>query len=81
MRSAGANEFLRQELTRIAEKLGKYPHPRLFVPSGAMRLQTKRPGAKCPKCGYEIIMLKRYLSVGAPLCPRDMKIMEQTGDW
>ncbi len=81
MRSAGANEFLRQELARIAEKLGKYPHPRLSVPSGSMRSQAKRPGAKCKKCGYEIVMLKRCITFGPPLCPKDIELMDQTGDW
>ncbi len=81
MRSAGANEFLRQELTRIAEKLGKYPHPKLSVPSGSPRFQTKRPGAKCQKCGYEVVMLKKYLQPGPPICPIDLNLMEPTGDW
>jgi SprT-like family len=81
MRSAGANEFLRQELVRIAEKLGKYPHPRLSVPSGSPRSQTKRPGARCPKCGYEIVMLKKFLAWGAPICPKDKNKMLECGEW
>lgn len=81
MRSAGANEFLRRELVRVAEKLGKYPHPRLSVPSRSPRSQTKRPGAKCSKCGYEIVMLKRHLLVGPPICPNDSLAMEKIGEW
>jgi hypothetical protein len=81
MRSAGANESLRQELARIAEKLGKYPHPRLSVPSGSPRAQTKRPGAKCSKCGYEVVMLKKFIPMGPPMCPKDMELMKQTGSY
>jgi len=81
MRSAGANEFLRQELARIAEKLGQYPHPRLSVPSGSPRSQTKRPGAKCQKCGYEVVMLKKHLQKGPPICPKDKCLLICTGEW
>jgi formylmethanofuran dehydrogenase subunit E len=81
MRSAGANEFLRQELIRISEKIGKYPHPRLSVPSGSLRSQTIRPGAKCRKCGYEVVMLRKHLEIGPPICPRDMEVMGETGEW
>lgn len=81
MRSAGAGEWLKQDLIRIAEKLGKYPHPKLSVPNGSLRLQTKRPGAKCSKCGYEIVMLKKFIQLGPPLCPKHVELMEQTGDW
>lgn len=76
MRSAGANE-----LARIVEKLGKYPHPRLFVPSGSIKSQMKRPGAKCSKCGYEVVMLRKSISLGAPICPKDLEVMAQVGKW
>ncbi len=81
MRSAGANEFLRQELIRIAEKLGQYPHPKLSVSSGSPRSQTKRPGAKCQKCGSEVVILKRFLSFGPPVCPMDLRRMAPIGEW
>jgi malate dehydrogenase len=35
----------------------------------------KRPGAKCSKCGYEIVMFKKYLEIGAPICPKDIQAM------
>jgi hypothetical protein len=81
MRSAGANEFLRQELVRIAVKLGEYPHPRLSVPTGSPRGQSKRPGAKCSKCGYEVVVLKKFIAMGPPMCPKDIELMEPNGEW
>lgn len=81
MRSAGAGDWLEQDLIRIAEKLGSFPHGRLSLPVRTMQKAPKRPGAKCGKCGYEVVMLKRYLHLGPPLCPKDIEGMEATGDW
>jgi hypothetical protein len=81
MRSAGAGEYLKQDLIKIAQTLGHFPHARLLVARGASRAGIKRPGAKCKKCGYEIVMLTRYLEYGPPICPRDTEAMEQTGEW
>jgi SprT-like family len=81
MRSAGAGESLKQELNRIAQKLGSFPHGRLSIPVKTMQKALKRPGAKCYKCGYEVIIFKRYLHLGAPICPKDLEKMEQTGEW
>ena len=81
MRSAGAGEWLKQDLLRIAEKLGIFPHGRLSLPLGSIQKVPKRPGGKCPKCGYEVVMLKRHLSLGPPICPKDLEGMEETGEW
>jgi formylmethanofuran dehydrogenase subunit E len=81
MRSAGAGDWLKQDLMRIAEMLGSFPHGRLSLPIKTMQKAPKRPGAKCSRCGYEIVMLKRYLPLGPPLCPKDVEAMEATGDW
>jgi len=81
MRSAGAGEYLKQDLIRIAQALGHFSHARLLVSRGASRAGIKRPGAKCSKCGYEVVMMKRYLDLGPPICPKDQDIMDGTGDW
>ena len=81
MRSAGAGDWLKQDLLRIAEKLGTFPHGRLSLPVRTMQQAPKRPGAKCTKCGYEVVMFKKYLHLGPPICPKDMEGMEQTGEW
>ena len=81
MRSAGAGEHLKQDLIRLAQALGHFPHARLLIARGPSRAGIKRPGAKCAKCGYEIVMMKRYLQYGPPICPKDQEGMEATGDW
>jgi hypothetical protein len=81
MRSAGASEHLKQDLIRIAQALGHFPHARLLIARGASRAGIKRPGAKCAKCGYEVVMLKKHLPLGPPICPKDMEGMDQIGEW
>ena len=81
MRSASAGALLKHQLNEVAEKLGSFPHGRLNLPIRNMQKAAKRPGARCAKCGYEVVMLKKYLSLGAPICPKDMKSMEETGEW
>ena len=81
MRSAGAGQHLKQDLIRIAQALGHFPHARLLVARGASRAGIKRPGAKCAKCGYEVVMLRKHLDLGPPICPKDMEGMDQIGEW
>jgi formylmethanofuran dehydrogenase subunit E len=81
MRSAGAGDHLKQDLIRITEKLGAFPHGRLSLPIPTAQKAPKRPGAKCAKCGYEVVMLKKHLDLGPPICPKDMEGMEETGEW
>lgn len=81
MRSAGADEWLKQDLIRIAEKLGSFPHGRLSLPVRTMQKALKRPGAKCSKCGYEVVILKKFLHLGPPICPKDIEGMEPKGEW
>ena len=81
MRSASAGAFLKYQLNEVVEKLGSFPHGRLSLPIRNMQKAPKRPGARCIKCGYEVVMLKKYLDIGPPVCPKDMGGMEETGEW
>ena len=81
MRSAGADESLMKDLIKISNQLGNFPHGRLSIPRAASNAGIKRPGAKCSKCGYEVVMLKKFLSLGPPICPKDIGAMEPTGEW
>ena len=81
MRSAGAGDWLKQDLMRISEKLGGFPHGRLSLPVRTMQKAPKRPGAKCGRCGYEVVILRRFLHLGPPICPKDIEGMEPTGEW
>ena len=80
MRATNAGPELSLELSRIAKKLGDFPHGKLKIPP--RRISTHvRPGGKCPKCEYRVPMLKLYLQFGAPLCPIHKVQMEEIGDW
>jgi len=81
MRSAGAGEELMKDLVKIADLLGNFPHGRLNISRAVSKAGIKRPGAKCSTCGYEVVMLKKFLEVGAPLCPQRHGLMEEAGDW
>jgi hypothetical protein len=81
MRSAGAGDALMKDLIKITDLLGNFPHGRLIIKRSASNAGVKRPGAKCLTCGYEIVMLKKFLEVGAPLCPNNHGLMEETGEW
>jgi len=52
---------------RIAEKLGTFPYGRRILPVRTIQQTPKRPSAKYSKCGYEVVMLKRRLSLGPPI--------------
>lgn len=56
MRNAGAGEYLKQGLNRIEESLGMPPHGGLSLTVPTAQKATKRPGAKCAKCSYEVMM-------------------------
>jgi hypothetical protein len=70
-----------KDLEQISNLLGNFPHGRLNIPRAPSNAGIKRPGARCSTCGYEIVMLKKYLDVGAPLCPKNHGLMEEAGEW
>ncbi len=80
MRSAGAGPELKIKLQAIAQTLGPYPHGKLKVVH-RRAISRSRPRAKCPTCGFQVPMLKRFLAYGAPICPKDKIKMEQVGNW
>jgi len=81
MRSAGAGETLMKDLVKISDLLGNFSHARLSIQKAASNVGAKRPGAKCSKCGYEIVMLKKFMDIGPPLCPKSHGLMEKNGEW
>lgn len=80
MRSAGAGPELKGKLETVAKQLGPYPHGKLKV-THRKPISRSRPRAKCPTCGFQVPMLKRFLTYGAPICPKDKVEMEQIGNW
>ena len=81
MRSAGAGEALMKDLVKISDLLGNFSHARLSIQKAASNVVAKRPGAKCSKCGYEIVMLKKFMDIGPPLCPKNHGLMGKNGEW
>jgi hypothetical protein len=80
MRSAGAGPELKAKLNALLEQLGPYPHGHLKV-SMQKAPRVNRPRARCAQCGYQVPMLKKYLSYGPPLCPKHKTDMEPLGNW
>ncbi len=80
MRSAGAGAELKKILTDLAIKLGPYPHGALKV-SHRKAVSKARAKAKCPKCGFQVPMYRKFLEYGPPICPKDRIEMEAVGDW
>ena len=80
MRSAEAGPELKVTLTSLIDTLGQYPHGHLKV---GMRKAPRRdrPRAKCKHCGYQVPMLKKFLTYGPPICPKDKVEMEALGNW
>ena len=80
MRSADAGPELRQKLQALARTLGPYPHGPLKV-SHRKVSHPPRPSAKCPDCGYQVPMYKKFLAYGPPLCPKHKTEMTPIGNW
>ena len=80
MRSAGAGPELKAKLNALLEQLGPYPHGHLKV-SMQKAPSVDRPRARCTQCGYQVPMLKKFLSYGPPLCPKHKTDMEPLGNW
>lgn len=73
-RMARASEELKVHLMTLAKALGPYPHRAIiFPPPKPSNIQ--RSTAKCEKCGYQVRLLKKWSSYGAPICPKDKERM------
>lgn len=69
-KSAAAGADLRASLERIASDLGELPHPPLSTGFGLMKKQgTRMVKCECPECGYTARTTRKWLDVGAPICP------------
>ena len=80
MRSAGAGPELKEKLKDLAQKLGTYPHGKLQV-AHRKAVSRARARAKCPECGFQVPMYRKFLAYGPPLCPKDKIEMTPIGDW
>ena len=61
--------------------LGDYPHG--AISTGTKKAQSTRMlSAKCPDCGYQVRLTKKWADKGLPICPTDGEILalESKGD-
>lgn len=85
-RTAHASEELTVHLMTISSALGAYPHKSIVLPA-PQKGATTHNKAKCAECGYEVKMLKKWASYGAPICPKDnsrmvdVALMEEAQDY
>lgn len=68
--SAAAGPELRAQLEQIAAEIGPMPHHGLT----AIGRDTKKQGTRmvkceCPDCGYTARTTRKWLDIGAPICP------------
>lgn len=80
MRSAGAGAELKKTLQGLASQLVPYPHGALKVAHRKVVCRAKAR-AKCPECGIQVPMYKRFLEYGPSICPKDTIEMTPVGDW
>lgn len=80
MRSTPASDELKQRIAGILGRIGVYGGSTIIA-AHQPRLQKPPARAKCPECGYTISMLKDFLNVGPPMCPRHKIIMDRLGYW
>ncbi len=80
MRSADAGPELKETLKQLAQQLGAYPHGKLQV-THHKAVSRARARAKCPECGFQVPMYRKFLAYGPPLCPKDKIEMTPIGDW
>lgn len=69
--STSCTDWLANDLKRIANKLGPFPHAAIIPGEGrAVKKDTCRMlKYACPFCDYTIRLTKSWASVGVPYCP------------
>nr|WP_231970478.1 SprT-like domain-containing protein [Polynucleobacter necessarius] len=75
-RMAHATEELTVKLMMISQELEPYPHQAIVFPPPRPS-NVSRSKAKCAQCGYEVTLLKKWASYGAPICPKDNIRMQE----
>lgn len=80
MRSAAAGPALKARLEAMLSELPPYPHAPLQIPKKPLKINRSYK-ALCEQCGYRLTVPKRFLHLGAPICPADNVQMREVGDW
>ena len=80
MRSTVPGDELSDYISRLINKLGKYPESFLDVVS-VPRASRQTAKAKCPSCSYRVSVPREMVEYGPPFCPIHNEKMEKKGDW
>jgi hypothetical protein len=67
--SAAAGAELRVVLEEIAHNLGPLPHPAISPALRLAKQSTRMIKCECPDCGYTARTSRKWITVGAPICP------------
>ena len=70
MTATNESEAFKQRLAPILAELGDYPHAKLDA-SNRKKQTTRLIKTECPRCGYTARVARKWLDVGAPICPTD----------
>lgn len=69
-KSMGAGKRFKEEVAPpIIAALGPYPHARLMPLEKVQKQTTRLIKCECPHCGYVTRTARKWLDIGAPLCP------------
>lgn len=64
------SDELREDLAKVIEQIGPYPHPKLTgQSSNGPKQSTRMIKVECPTCGYLVRTSAKWLEVGLPMCP------------
>jgi len=70
MTATEESEAFKQRLAPILAEHGDYPHAKLDA-SNRKKQTTRLIKTECPRCGYTARVARKWLDVGAPICPTD----------
>jgi hypothetical protein len=70
MTATTPSESFKQFAQPILDRLGSYPHAELDY-SSVKKQGTRMIKAECDECGYAVRLTRKWLDVGAPICPVD----------
>lgn len=84
MTATTESDTFRKMMAPILKKAGPLPHKRLNAMVTTKKKQaTRLLKCECEECGYTVRTTKKWLEVGAPICPQDdvpMKCEDMGGD-
>ena len=75
MTATEESEAFKTSVALLIESLGPYPHAKINA-SERKKQGTRMLKATCAECGYTVRLTRRWLDVGAPICPVDDIPME-----